>query len=81
MQSETNQFATAIKTLSQTVCQIIVDVKEKKKTPHIGLAELGVFINRFNDLKESNQNLDKAILDELLNLCSEAKACIEGDLN
>ena len=81
MQAEANQFADAIKTLSKTVCQIILDVKERKKSLHIGLSELNVFITRFNTLKDNNSNMDKTVLQELLNLCTEAKSCLEGDLN
>lgn len=81
MQTESNQFAKAIKTLAQTVCQIIVDVKEKKKTPHVGLLELEAFIVRFNDMMNDNSYRDKAIIQSLLDLCTEAKDCLSKDLN
>jgi hypothetical protein len=75
------QFRKSVSTLAKTVCKIIVDVKEKKKTAHIGLAEIGVFISMLTAMMNNNSANGRDILQPLIDLCTEAKACLEGDLN
>ena len=75
------QFRKSVSTLAKTVCKIIVDVKEKKKTSHIGLAEIGVFISMLTSMMNNNLAHGKDILQPLIDLCTEARACLEGDLN
>jgi hypothetical protein len=74
-----NQFAKSVRTLAKAVCLIIIDTKEKRKTPHKALEELNALINRMTTMMADKHGHD--LLQPMLDFCNEAKSAVSQELN